>query len=93
MVAVTGWWARVTGVSANGFGFTIHYRRSRDFSMPWDHCLALRPPRIPPVGWRVVGSRGSRTLMPSDLWGCEGLLGVLVEHAGLRFDGRAWRRS
>jgi hypothetical protein len=91
LVAVTGWWARVIGMSADGSGFTIRYRRSPDFSVTWDRCLELRPPRTPFAGWRVVGSNGMRTLMPSDLLGNEGFLVVLIERAGLRFDGRGWR--
>ena len=44
------------------------------------------------LGWPVGGWRlaAGPMLMPSDLWGQEGVLEVIVARAGLRSAGREW---
>src|SRR5205814_390852 len=73
-------------------GMVIRYARSPPHAVPWAGFVALRPPRWPMGGWRLDASAGSRSLMPSDLWGNEDVLDAIVERAGLTFDGRSWSR-
>jgi hypothetical protein len=83
-VTVTGLLARVTYIQADGQGMTIRYARREPFDLAWKDLVSLRPPRTPLGGWRFQGRTGARTLMPSDLWGTEGLLPFAVHRAGLR---------
>jgi hypothetical protein len=91
-VARSGVRMRVTLIELDVHGILIRYARSPPHAIPWIGFVALRPPRWPMGGWRLDGSAGSRSLMPSDLWRNEEVLDAIVERAGLTFDGRAWRR-
>ena len=90
LVASSGLLARVTAIREDRSGLTIRFAARRPFVLPWAECRRLVPPRTPVGGWRVGGRSGSRTLMPSDLWGKERLLASIVAGAALRFDGRRW---
>jgi hypothetical protein len=84
LVTLTGLLARVTHIHADGQGMTIRYARREPFDLAWQDLVALTPPRTPLGGWRFQGRTATRTLMPSDLWGTEGLLPFAVHRAGLR---------
>jgi hypothetical protein len=89
-VTLTGLQTRVTHIHADAMGMTIRYARSEPFHLAWRDFVSLRPPRTPFGGWRFEGRTRTRTLMPSDLWGKEGLLPLAVHTGGLRLDGRRW---
>jgi hypothetical protein len=90
-IAVAGSVARVTGFRARDDGLVVVFARRPPFRAPWAEVLSLKPPASPLGGWRVADARGARsTLMPSDLFGHEDLLVLIVRRAGLRFDGRLW---
>lgn len=91
-VARSGMHMRVTVIELGFHGMVIRYARSPPHPVPWIGLMALGPPRWPMGGWRLDASAGSRSLMPSDLWGNEEVLDAIVERAGLIFDGRSWSR-
>ena len=91
-VMVSGLTARVTGFDEEPGGVVV-----RRAALPYRAARAARvreviPPRWPLGAWRVVGDGPPISLMPSDLLGSEPALARLVDDAGLRFDGRRWRR-
>jgi hypothetical protein len=88
-VTMTGLLGRVTHIHADGHGMTIRYAGRGTFDLAWQDLTSLHPPRTPLGGWRFQGRTGTRTLMPSDLWGMEGLLRFAVREAGLRCGGSA----
>jgi hypothetical protein len=91
VVALSGFAARVTEIRAGHERLVILFARRRPFVAPWSDVQGLCPPGTPIGGWRVTTGGGSRTtLMPSDLFGHEELLPLIVRRTGLRFDGRAW---
>jgi hypothetical protein len=85
-VAVSGFAARVTEVTATRVGLRIRYRARRSLEVRWGSMLALVPPRWPGGCWRLVATSCSRSLMASDVVGLEGVLREVVRNAGLRFD-------
>jgi hypothetical protein len=88
LVAITGWFGRVSGFELSPNALTVRYVARRPFDMAWADCRALRPPRAPPSGWRIETPAGARTLMPSDVLGREALLELIVRRAGMRYEGR-----
>ena len=94
LVAVLGLGARVASLHIDDQGLRVEYGRLRPFSLRWEECVRLAPPRWPMGAWRVSGRVGHRDaacrLMPTDLLGHEFVLGVVAARAGLAFDGRAW---
>lgn len=91
-VAFAGFRSRVTRIETCPRGVTVAYALKRSFHLSWRDLVALRPPGTPVSGWRLLGRRGARTLMPSDLWGHEDLLRSAVAAAGLDFVGGRWVR-
>ena len=90
-IAFAGLIARVTGVRADRQSVVVTKARRRPFRARWPELRALTPPANPLGGWRLEDVCGNRTtLMPSDLWGHEGFLRLIVLRADLRFDGRRW---
>lgn len=75
--------ARVTALEVGRTALVVRYALRRPFVLSWVSCTAVRPPRWPLGGWRLLGPAGSRTLMPSDLLGLEGVLTTLVERTDL----------
>lgn len=93
LIAVAGVRGRVLAVWAGPEALVVWFRGARRIRLPWPRCTELRPPRGPFGGWRVRGSQGSVVLMPTDVLGRErDVLAALIVRAGLRFDGRRWRR-
>jgi hypothetical protein len=93
LVAVSGFTARVTSVEVAGSGLTARYAARRPFELSWSDLRALQPPRWPLGGWRLIGDKEHRTLMPSDLLGHEWVLAAVIDRAGLRFARREWGRE
>ncbi len=81
---------RVTSIELGPGAMTVLYARSPPSRLPWSGLRALRPARWPLGGWRFVSNGHELTLMPTDLWGLELVLELVILTAGLRFDGRAW---
>ena len=92
LVAVSGFTARVASLDVAGGGLTVRYTARPPFKVSWSDLRELRPPRWPLGGWRLIGEARSRTLMPSDLLGQEGVLDAMIDRAGLRFGEGAWIR-
>jgi hypothetical protein len=92
-IALAGLLGRVRTVRAERTGVVVHYAGRRPLSLPWAACQELRPPRSFVGGWRMIGTVGSRSLMPSDLLGNEWLLAAIVDSARLSFSGRSWVRE
>lgn len=92
-VAFTGFRSRVTRIETGPHGVTVAFALKPPFHLSWPDLVAVRPPRTPLGGWRLVGRGIGRTLMASDLWGHEDLLRVAVAAAGLDFGGGRWARS
>ena len=93
-IAIAGWVARVTGVRADDDGLVVRFARRPPFHVQWSELGELRPPTSALGGWRLTEIGGARsTVMPSDLFGHEELLEAIVAGAGLRFDGRIWRKD
>jgi hypothetical protein len=93
-IAVAGWAARVTGFRADGRGVVILFARRPRFRVSCSELSTLRAPAAPLGGWRLGDIRGAKTtLMPSDLFGHEQLLEMIIARSDLRFDGRTWRRQ
>jgi len=94
LVAVLGLGARVASLHIDEHGLRVEFGHLRPFSLRWEECWLLAPPRWPMGAWRVAGRVGPREiacrLMPTDLLGHEFVLGVVAARAGLEFDGRAW---
>jgi hypothetical protein len=84
LVTVSGLGGRVMHIQADDRGMTIRYARRMPFELAWPDLVSVHPPRTPLGGWRFHGRTGTRTLMPSDLWGMEGLLPLAMREAGLR---------
>jgi hypothetical protein len=93
-IAIAGLVARVTRVHADGDGLVVTLARRPPFRASWGQLQGLVPPTTPPGGWRLVGGGGKgQTLMPSDVWGHEDVLELILVRTALRFDGRGWFRS
>jgi hypothetical protein len=92
-VILTGLAGRVRAVRAGRTGMVVRYAARRSLVLSWSGCRELRPPRTMLGGWRVIGSDGSRCLMPSDVIRNEWLLSAIIEAAGLSFRGRRWVRD
>jgi hypothetical protein len=91
VVGIAGSIARVTRIRFGNDHLEILFAVRRSFIASWSDIRSLRPPGTPLGGWRLTMACGAQTtLMPSDLFGHEELLGLIVRGAGLRFDGRAW---
>jgi hypothetical protein len=90
LITVTGFMARVIHLRADGHGMTVDHARLKSFDLRWGDLVALRPPISPLGGWHFQGRSGSKTLMPSDLWGVEIVVELAVKRAGLRYSGRRW---
>jgi hypothetical protein len=93
LVAVSGFAARVVALEIGRDRLIIHYSRRPAFCLSWAEIRMLGAPRWPMGGWRVLGERRRRTLMPSDLLGREWALSAVVQRAGLRFIEGVWRRT
>jgi hypothetical protein len=81
---------RVTSIELGSGEMAVLYARSPPRRLPWSGWRAVRPPRWPLGGWRLVSNGHGVTLMPTDLWGLERILERAILTAGLRFDGRDW---
>jgi hypothetical protein len=92
-VALTGLLGRVRAVRAGRTGMVVRYAARPVLVVPWASCQELRPPRTLLGGWRVIGSDGSRCLMPSDVLRNEWLLAAIIDAAALSFGGRYWARD
>jgi hypothetical protein len=93
-VAVAGSVARVTGFRLGQKELVVLFAGRPARSVAWSSLLALRPPASPFGGWRLTDACGARwSLMPSDLFGHEEILELIVVQAGMRFDGRTWIRT
>jgi hypothetical protein len=93
-IVVAGSVARVSAFRADDHGFVILFARRPSFVAPWSELRTLKPPATPLGGWRLMDVREQgRTLMPSDLFGHDELLGLIVLRSGLRFDGRLWTQA
>jgi hypothetical protein len=93
-VAIAGAVARVTGFHLDHERLLVFFAGRPARSVAWSSLLALRPPASPFGGWRLTDARGTRsTLMPSDVFGHEEVLELIVVQAGMRFDGRTWKRT
>jgi len=92
-VAASGLRARVTALDVQGAGLCIRYAAKPSFFVSWASLRSLRAPRTPLGGWRIDSVSGAVTLMPSDLFGHEGVLEAMVCLGVLTFDGRAWSRG
>ena len=93
LVAVSGFAGRVGTVEVNADALWVRHAARRPFALSWSEVRMLRAPRWPLGGWCVIGARGRRTLMPSDLLGHEWVLGAVIDRAGLRFVGGEWTRA
>jgi hypothetical protein len=92
-VAVAGFRSRVAGLGVGTEGLLIRYAHRPAIMLPWTELVRLSGPRTPLGGWRLDGTAGRVTLMPSDLLGHEWLVTVAIERAQLSRDGRrGWRR-
>jgi hypothetical protein len=93
-IAIAGSVARVTGFHLDEERLVVLFAGRLARSVAWSSILALRPPASPFGGWKVTDARGARsTLMPSDVFGHEEILELIVVQAGMRFDGRTWKRT
>jgi hypothetical protein len=93
-IVVAGLVARVTRVRADRDGLVVTLARRPPFRASWDELQALVPPATPLGGWRLVGRCGKGpSLMPSDVWGHEDVLELILVRTALRSDGRGWSRS
>lgn len=93
-VAIAGSVARVTGFRLGQEELVVLFAGRPARSVAWSSLLGLKPPASPFGGWRLTDASGARwSLMPSDLFGHEEILELIVVQAQLRFDGRAWIRS
>jgi hypothetical protein len=90
-IAVAGSVARVTGIRVTDDALVISFAARPPLLRRWTDICGLWPPATPVGGWRVTvaGGRGA-TLMPSDLFGHEEVLALIVRRGRLRFDGRKW---
>jgi hypothetical protein len=89
-IAVTGLLGRVRTVGAGRAGMVIRYAARPPLVLSWAACMELRPPRTILGGWRVIGSAGSRRLMPSDVLRNEWFLEAITDAAGLSLRGWRW---
>ena len=93
-VAIAGSVARVTGFHLDQERLVVFFAGRPARSVAWSSLLALGPPASPFGGWRLTDARGtSSTLMPSDVFGHEEILELIVVHGAMRFDGRTWKRT
>jgi hypothetical protein len=93
-VGISGSVARVTGFRLGQEKLVVHFAGRPARSVDWSSLVGLRPPATPFGGWSLTDARGSTwSLMPSDLFGHEEILELIVVRARLTFDGRAWIRS
>src|SRR5207249_1294774 len=92
LIAASGFRSRVISLAIGDTGLRIGYAGRVPFRVRWNDCRSLSPPVSFLGGWRVRTSGGSVTLMPSDLLGHECILEAIVSRAGMRFDGKRWRR-
>jgi hypothetical protein len=91
-VLAAGTLLRVTGLEVDDRGLTVRYAARGPRRIRWDECLALRPPALPVLAWRILGPAGSISLMPSDLLGNETVLADVVRRGGLTFERGTWTR-
>jgi hypothetical protein len=91
-VLVSGLAARVTGFDEEPGRVVVRRTALPDRAAHAARVREVIPPRWPLGAWRIVGDGPPISLMPSDLLGSEPALARLVDDAGLRFDGRRWRR-
>ena len=91
-VLVSGLAGLVTGLSSLRDGIVVRRAALGDRKARWERVQRVIPPRWPLGAWRILGEGRAISLMPSDLLGAEAALAELVRGAGLRFDGRTWRR-
>jgi hypothetical protein len=91
-VLVAGVVGRVTAVLVGDGAIVVCRALLPDRAAEWRELSAIVPPRWPLGAWRIAGSRGSVTLMPSDLRGVEAVLVQAIVAAGLGFRDGAWRR-
>jgi hypothetical protein len=90
LVFVSGLRDRVVELVVDDRGLLVVRAGRPATRLAWSEIVALRPPRTPLGGWRVLAGKGSATLMPSDVLGREWVLGEVVVRAPLVRDGRAW---
>jgi hypothetical protein len=91
-VLVSGLVARVTRLSSLPDRVVVRRAALGDREARLARVVRVVPPRWPVGAWRILGDERAISLMPSDLLGAEEALAGLVRGAGLRFDGRTWRR-
>ncbi|MGH2556019.1 MAG: hypothetical protein ACRDHO_09935 [Actinomycetota bacterium] len=90
-IAIAGSVARVTGIRVRDDALIILFAARPAFRARWTDICGLRPPCTPVGGWQLSVTGGTRaTLMPSDLFGHEEVLALIVRRGRLRFDGRRW---
>jgi hypothetical protein len=96
-VAVSGVAARVTELHVEPGRFLVRHRLRPAFVTSWDRVARLVPPRWFLGGWAVWLEPGASPavcrLMPSDLWGHETILSMVIGRAGLSRRGRGWARA
>jgi hypothetical protein len=92
-IAAAAFIARVTRLEPSTDRLVVRYRARPPFTVAWNECRGLIPPRWPLGGWRVDGPHESRILMASDLLGQEDVLRRVIAAADLRFVDGAWRRT
>jgi len=91
-VAASGLTLRVTRLDVDADALTVHYAARRPRRLRWDRCRAIRPPVGPLGAWRIEADDTAASLMPSDVFGHEGMLADAVRRTGLAFDRGTWRR-
>lgn len=93
-ISVAGLVARVTEVRVGDDAFVVLFAGRSPFHARWAEILRLNPPGTPVGGWRLFAAGGKgTTLMPSDLFGHEEFLALIVDRSDLWFDGRGWVRN
>jgi hypothetical protein len=93
LVIGTGLRDRVVELAADERALLVRRARRPATRLAWSEILALRGPRTPLGGWRVLAGKGSATLMPSDVLGHEWVLRETVLRAGLVRCRRGWVRA
>lgn len=93
-IAVAGSVARVTMIRVGQDELVVFYAGRPPRATRWTEIRGLRPPGTPVAAWRLTADgRKGPTLMPSDLFGHEEVLALIVDRSGLSFDGREWIRD
>jgi hypothetical protein len=93
LAAADGVVSRVAAVALSCDALGVERAVARNQAARWTDVRELRPPRTPAGRWRVLSTTGGISLMPSDLFGAESVLGEVVRRSSLEFRLGRWRRA